>query len=80
MDQTTVGRLSRMDAFQVQAMATESERRRQTQIKRIDAALKRIEENEFGYCARCGEPISEKRLAIDPTTPYCTNCAARDPE
>ena len=69
-----------MDAFQVQAMATESERRRRAQIKRIDAALKRIEDDAFGYCAKCGQPISEQRLAIDPTTPFCTNCARRDPE
>lgn len=80
LDQTSVGRLSRMDAIQVQAMAIESERRRQTQIKRIEAALKRIDEGEFGYCLRCGEEIPEKRLEIDPTALLCTRCAAGDSE
>ena len=76
LDQASVGRLSRMDAIQVQAMAMEAERRRQTQIKRIDAAIKRIDEGEFGYCVGCGEAISEKRLGADPTTPFCTPCMA----
>lgn len=77
LDQGSVGRLSRMDAMQVQAMAIESERRRQTQIKRIDTTLKRIDEGEYGYCARCAEEISPDRLKADPTTPFCTDCMGR---
>jgi DnaK suppressor protein len=79
LDQTSVGRLSRMDAMQMQAMAIESERRRQTRIKRIDAAIKRIDEGEFGYCARCGEEIAERRLEADATAPFCTRCTGGSP-
>jgi DnaK suppressor protein len=68
LDQTTVGRLSRMDAMQVQAMAIEAERRRSLELRRID-------EDEYGYCVRCGEAIAAKRLALDPTTPTCIGCA-----
>ena len=71
LDQTKVGRLSRMDAMQVQAMAAESDRRREIEIKRIDAALKRLDEDEFGYCTSCGEEIAAKRLESDPSTPLC---------
>ena len=53
LDQSMVGRLSRMDALQNQAMALEAERRRGVELQRIDAALARIEEGEFGYCAAC---------------------------
>ena len=42
LDQTKVGRLSRMDAMQSQAMAKETQRRRKNDITRIDAAIKRI--------------------------------------
>lgn len=75
LDQQSVGRLSRMDALQVQAMAQESERRRQARIAALKAALSRIGEGEFGYCAQCGEPIPEKRLEIDPTVLSCVACA-----
>ena len=68
LDQTAVGRLSRMDALQRQAMAQETERRRLNDIRRIDAALKRIEEGEFGYCIVSGEPIPLARLDLDPAS------------
>lgn len=79
LDQTTQGRLSRMDALQGQAMAQEVARRRDAEIKRIDAALKRIEDGDFGYCLSCGEEIHAKRLDFDPSVPNCINCA-RDGE
>lgn len=76
LDQTKVGRLSRMDALQVQAMSLESERRRQLELKRIEAALKRIADGAFGYCLSCDEEIGEKRLAADPALPTCVDCAS----
>ncbi len=75
LDQTRVGRLSRMDALQSQAMSIETERRRQVELRRIEAALERIVEGEFGYCVNCGEPIGGKRLELDPTVPNCIACA-----
>ncbi|MDD9877541.1 MAG: TraR/DksA family transcriptional regulator [Magnetovibrio sp.] len=75
LDQSMVGRLSRMDALQNQAMALEAERRRTVEIQRIDAALQRIEDGEFGYCVSCGEEIEPKRLEHDPTLPACIDCA-----
>jgi DnaK suppressor protein len=75
LDQSMVGRLSRMDALQNQAMALEAERRRGVELQRIDAALARIEEGEFGCCAACGDDIGSKRLAQDPTVPNCITCA-----
>lgn len=74
LDQTTQGRLSRMDAMQQQAMAVEADRRRDLQIQRIDAALKRIESGDFGYCIKCDEEIAAKRLEIDPATAACIAC------
>jgi len=66
LDQTSVGRLSRMDAMQAQAMAQETERRRRVQIQKIEAALKRMDEGEYGYCVKTGEEIPLKRLELDP--------------
>ena len=75
LDQSRVGRLSRMDALQAQAMSIESKRRREIKIKRIDAALQRIEKDEFGLCLRCEEEINPKRLEVDPSAPLCIDCA-----
>jgi DnaK suppressor protein len=77
LDQQSVGRLSRMDSLQVQAMALATEERRRQQIARIDAALKRLDEDTYGECVICGEPIAPKRLELDPAVPTCISCAAR---
>ena len=75
LDQQSVGRLSRMDAMQVQAMAEETERRRQARMQAIRAALKRMDAGDYGYCVTCDEEISEKRLDLDPATATCIDCA-----
>ncbi|MGD1876179.1 MAG: TraR/DksA family transcriptional regulator [Kiloniellaceae bacterium] len=75
LDQTRVGRLSRMDALQNQAMSLEAERRRKRELQRIEASLKRIEEGGYGYCVTCGEQIPLRRLELDPTLPICVDCA-----
>lgn len=78
LDQTRTGRLSRMDALQGQAMAQATHRRREQELQRIEAALKRIDAGEFGECVHCGEAIAAKRLEFDPTTPLCIDCARQD--
>ena len=75
LDQSMVGRLSRMDALQGQAMQLETERRRSIELQRIDAALKRIGTGEFGFCLVCDEEIEAKRLLHDPSIPNCMVCA-----
>lgn len=76
LDQSRVGRLSRMDAMQAQAMSLAAKRRREIQLKRIASALQRIGEGGFGDCLRCGEPIEAKRLDYDPAVLLCIDCAA----
>jgi len=77
LDQSRQGRLSRMDALQGQAMSQELERRRRIELRNIEAALKRIEEGDYGYCVDCGEAIAEKRLNYDPAAARCIACAER---
>jgi DnaK suppressor protein len=77
VDQARVGRLSRMDELQSQAMAAEVERRRELELGRIQGALERLGEGEYGYCVSCGEAIAPRRLELDPATPLCLSCAER---
>ncbi len=76
LDQQSVGRLSRMDALQMQAMAVASDKRRRVRLQQIEAALGRIEEGEFGYCVVCGYEIEMGRLKNNPAMPRCIDCAS----
>jgi len=68
-----------MDAMQGQAMALETEQRRKNELTKIDSALIRLNEDEYGYCLSCGEEISPKRLDLDPAIPTCIDCASSKP-
>ena len=75
LDQSKVGRLSRMDAMQDQQMALELRRRKKRQLLQVNNALKRIEENLYGLCSLCNQPIAEDRLEAFPEVLTCVNCS-----
>lgn len=75
LDQARVGRLSRMDALQGQAMNNAIAARRKQKLLAIDAALERLQDEEFGYCIKCGDEIALKRLELDPTVAMCRECS-----
>ena len=75
LDQQSVGRLSRMDAMQQQAMHIANDARRQQRHTALLAALKLMDAGDYGYCQQCDEMIGEGRLAIDPAVTLCVNCA-----
>ena len=74
LDQSRVGRLSRIDALQAQQMALETARRRQIQLQKIDSALRRIGKGDYGNCFICGEEIGAARLNFDPASTRCIGC------
>lgn len=75
LDQESVGRLSRIDAMQVQAMAQAAQRRRASERNQIEAALRQIAEGDYGWCIACGEEIAEARLRHNPAVAKCIACA-----
>ena len=75
LDQTKVGRLSRMDAMQQQAMAQATANRAELETQRIRTALSRLRSGDYGYCVKCEEEIAEGRLRVDPATLICIDCA-----
>lgn len=77
LDQTRVGRLSRMDALQGQAMSRATRQRREIELQRIAVALQRLESGDYGYCVECDNEIASARLDIDPAAPLCINCASK---
>ena len=77
LDQNRVGRLTRMDAIQGQAMALANIDRQKHQLQLISRALAKLDDGEFGLCESCDEPIAVARLEIEPTAQFCINCAAK---
>ena len=75
LDQSRVGRLSRMDAMQQHAMSQAAARLEDLERQRIRSALARIRSGDFGYCILCEEEIAEGRLRFDPSMPTCISCA-----
>ena len=75
LDQQSVGRLSRMDAMQQQAMHIANDARRQHRYAALSTALKRMDEGDYGYCHQCDEMIDAGRLVIDPAAMLCVHCA-----
>jgi len=75
LDQARVGRLSRMDAMQGQAIAQATNARRQIRAAGIRAALTRMQRGEYGQCLECGEAIASGRLQVNPAATLCIDCA-----
>jgi len=72
---TSIGRLSRMDAMQSQQMAMEMQRRLKNRLMRIENTYKRMEKGTYGLCGKCNRPISEERLEFQPDAVFCIQCA-----
>ncbi len=69
-----IGRLSRMDALQQQAMAKANREGHQRRLRLIESALSAIKQQRYGECRRCEEPIGYRRLKARPETPFCLDC------
>jgi DnaK suppressor protein len=74
---SSIGRLSRMDAMQSQQMALELKARQQQQLLRVENALAAIQKGTYGTCRRCGGAIALERLEIQPDAVVCVACASR---
>jgi len=76
LDQSKVGRLSRMDALQGQAMAVATAGRRRQELVEIRKALERLTLGNFGECTECQEPIDPRRVSHNPAVALCLACAS----
>ena len=74
LDQSSVGRLSRMDAMQQQAMAKATRQKTQLRVAQCKVALSSFDRDEYGLCRKCEEPIGYARLSAKPEAPFCLAC------
>lgn len=49
-------------------------------LNKIDKTLKKLDENDYGYCERCGVEIGIRRLEARPTADLCIECKTRAEE
>lgn len=77
LDQSAVGRLSRMDAMQQQKMAQAARRNLQVRISQCATALEAVTRKEYGVCRACEEPIGYRRLNARPESAFCVDCQAQ---
>ena len=74
LDQSSVGRVSRVDAMQQQSMAVSTRAKAEASLRKVLKALKRMEAEDFGYCSQCDEPIQFNRLKVQPQASHCLKC------
>jgi len=74
LEQNKVGRISRMDALQQQAMHKASQNLIRKRLVLIDKALRSIQSGDYGYCESCGNEISASRLQVRPESLMCVSC------
>jgi DnaK suppressor protein len=74
LDQTSVGRLSRMDTLQNQGLTRNLQEREQRKLGAVVSALARLDRGEYGRCTDCGAAIGFERLMVFPETPTCQSC------
>lgn len=74
---TSIGRLSRMDAMQSQQMALALKERQRQQLTRVERALRSIDDGSYGACKMCRAQISEERLELQPEATVCVTCASK---
>ncbi len=70
-----IGRVSRMDAINNKSVNEAALRQVEKQRQGLDRALQRMDDDRFGLCTRCGEPIPMGRLMLMPGALTCVRCA-----
>jgi DnaK suppressor protein len=66
-----VDRAAQEEEFSLELRARDRERRL---IKKIENTMKKIEEDDFGFCEKCGIEIGIRRLEARPTADLCIDC------
>jgi DnaK suppressor protein len=74
LDQTMIGRVSRIDAIQQQKIAQAGFERDKRHFHQLKKALQNINSEDFGYCMECDQDISFSRLMVKPESSFCVSC------
>lgn len=70
-----IGRVSRMDAINNRSITEAALRTSEEKLKSLNYVLTKVNDVDFGNCARCGGPIPLKRIILRPQSVFCVHCA-----
>jgi len=73
--ENSLGRISRMDAINNKSVQESALRTKKRQYSQLKLALSKIDDEDFGICSRCKNPIQQARLILLPEKTFCIRCA-----
>lgn len=71
---SAIGRLTRIDALQMQAMSQMNRHQLDVRLRQIEAALLVMDQGRYGLCRQCKLPVALSRLEAIPEAPFCLEC------
>jgi DnaK suppressor protein len=74
LDQSAIGRLSRIDALQNQGLTRNLRDREEAMLMQVTAAFERLAAGTYGVCTECRAAIPFERLQVFPEAPTCAGC------
>ncbi len=73
----SIGRLTRMEAISSKSINEAALCNAQYTLSKLERALQTIDDQYFGFCRECEEPIPIPRLLVLPETDLCVECAGK---
>jgi DnaK suppressor protein len=70
-----IGRLTRMEAINSRSINEASLNAARAKLNKLERALDRVDNEDFGICAVCDKPIPIKRIMLMPEAIKCVQCA-----
>jgi len=71
------GRLSRMEAINSKSISEAGLRSARSRLSRLESALQKLDDEDFGICLKCDRPIPIGRVLLVPESTLCVECADR---
>ena len=73
--ENAIGRISRMDAINNKSVNEASLRESLDKLKKLEMALTKVDDADFGICIRCAQPIPIGRIMLMPHANKCVQCS-----
>ena len=69
-----IGRVSRMDAINNKSINEAALRKAEIKLSGLTYALSRLNDKDYGFCAKCSQPIPIGRIMLVPHSRFCAKC------
>ena len=74
--ENAIGRISRMDAIHNKSVVEAALRKSKEKLEKLEFALTKIKDDDFGLCTKCHKPIPLGRILIMPQSRKCVTCSS----